>query len=370
MPSDSNLSNLPKERRETDRVLTHERKKSDEEIGQRDARADALSAMVLLARGRADDVLEQARNRADVILAREGSTSGQRRTLREERAEADVALQEERVTADAKITGEDDHRARALAGLLRLERERTDEALLIERARGDAASAATNDFMAMVTHDLRNLLGAIALVAEVQIQEATDDETGERVRDAARKIQRLTARTSRLVGDLVDVTTIEGGQFVTTPRTSEVKVLLQDSMDAFEPLASAKGVSLEAIIADGSLLASFDHGRILQVLANLLANSIKFTDKGGRVTIRVETTDTDVCFFVADTGSGIARDQLEPIFERFWQVTKNDRRGLGLGLFISKCIVEAHAGRIWAESTLGKGSTFCFTLPRVAVSMA
>ncbi|MEZ0310880.1 MAG: sensor histidine kinase [Myxococcota bacterium] len=368
MPSDSDPNKLPKERRETDRVLHHERRKSDEHIGQ--ASADETSAVVLRARGRADEVLGQARDRADQILEREGSTSGQRRALREERAAADLTLQKEHVTADARVTDESDDRVRALTGLLRHERERTDEALLVERLRGDATTVATSDFMGMVTHDLRNLLGAIALVAEVQLQTAADDEPGRRARDAARKIQRLTARTSRLVGDLVDVASIEAGQFATVPTTSEVRVLVQDSIDAFEPLAASKDISLEASIAASSLVASFDYGRILQVLANLLANAIKFTDKGGRVTLRVEATDTDVCFSVTDTGAGIAPDQLEPIFERFWQVTKNDRRGLGLGLFISKCIVESHAGRIWAESTVGKGSTFCFTLPRVAAALA
>jgi signal transduction histidine kinase len=222
--------------------------------------------------------------------------------------------------------------------------------------------------MGMVTHDLRNLLGAIALVAEVQIQTATEDEPGRRAREAAAKIQRLTARTSRLVGDLVDVASIEVGQFATTLKTSDVQALLQDSLEAFEPLALNKNISLEVVDAGGSLRASFDHGRILQVLANLLANAIKFTDQGGHITVRVEATDSEVSFFVQDTGAGIASDQLETIFERFWQVTKNDRRGLGLGLFISKCIVEAHAGRIWAESKVGEGSTFCFTLPRVAAA--
>jgi signal transduction histidine kinase len=109
-------------------------------------------------------------------------------------------------------------------------------------------------------------------------------------------------------------------------------------------------------------MAKFDHERILQVLANLLTNAIKFTPAGGRILLRVEPVGQDVCFSVADTGPGIPSHQLESVFERFWQARSEDRRGLGLGLFISKGIVEAHGGRIWAESQPGKGSTFSFTL--------
>ena len=106
-----------------------------------------------------------------------------------------------------------------------------------------------------------------------------------------------------------------------------------------------------------------DHERIFQVLANLLSNALKFTDRHGTISVRVESEGSEARFSVADTGAGIAGDHLESIFERFWQVSQGDRRGLGLGLFISKGIVEAHGGRIWTESELGKGSTFFFTVP-------
>jgi signal transduction histidine kinase len=102
---------------------------------------------------------------------------------------------------------------------------------------------------------------------------------------------------------------------------------------------------------------------MLQVLANLLSNSIKFTARGGNITVSCVDNGGGLQFCVSDTGSGIPQEMLESVFERFWQVGKNDRRGLGLGLYISKCIVEAHGGRIWTESTLGVGSRFYFTLP-------
>jgi signal transduction histidine kinase len=111
-------------------------------------------------------------------------------------------------------------------------------------------------------------------------------------------------------------------------------------------------------------MATFDQHRILQVLGNLIANSLKFTPQGGKITIAVEPAADCICISVRDTGSGIPEHAIGQIFERFSQAEKNDRRGLGLGLYISRCIVEAHGGRIWAESQPGSGSMIAFTLPK------
>ena len=130
----------------------------------------------------------------------------------------------------------------------------------------------------------------------------------------------------------------------------------------FQATAAAKGISLNAELVQGSLLADFDHDRVLQVLANLITNSIKFTLPGGKIILCVEDKGAELQFSVSDTGPGIPSDMFEAVFERFWQIGKNDRRGLGLGLYISKCIVESHGGKIWVESKLGEGSRFFFTL--------
>ncbi|HEY0715087.1 MAG TPA: ATP-binding protein, partial [Polyangia bacterium] len=103
--------------------------------------------------------------------------------------------------------------------------------------------------------------------------------------------------------------------------------------------------------------------RILQVLANVLGNAIKFTPAGGRITVRLECNGKQATIAVADTGPGIAPSQLERIFERLAQTQPTADRSLGLGLFIARAIVEGHGGRIWAESALGEGSTFFVTLP-------
>lgn len=363
--SPDDRSDVP-EREQTDQSLHVERKKTDHELNKQHASMDKDSdAIVQQERDHADEVLEEARERADESTDRDVS---RRQALRRERSQQDATVEQDRHTADEALTAERQERARALASLLRLEREQTDERLLIERARGDADLAVRDDFMGMVAHDLRTLLGGIALSAELQLRNATaTDEDGRRVRDAAAKIQRLTARMNRLIGDLVDVVSIEAGRFATEPTSYDAQALIREVVEAFQPAASAKGVSLNAS-TDGSLLVELDHERIFQVLANLLSNAIKFTGREGTISIRVASVGSDVRFSVADTGAGIAGDHLESIFERFWQVSQGDRRGLGLGLFISRCIVEAHGGRIWAESKIGKGSTFHFTLPRAAPS--
>jgi signal transduction histidine kinase len=354
----------PPERNETDQSLQLEREKTDEELGRRNSAIDEDSdAAVGEARRRSDEVLSGAREQADETLEREGSSAGERRALQRERTHEDATVREERLTADVKVVEERLRRIRALASILQVEREDTDERLLLERARGDAALAARDDFMGLVTHDLRTLLGSIALSAELLTRTATEDEAGQRNLALARKIQRLTKQMTRLLGDLVDVASIEAGRFAIALDTGDANELIRDTLEAFRPAASAHGISMTATGADGELLARYDQDRIVQVLANLLSNAIKFTSDGGSISIEVESAGSEIRFSVSDTGTGVEPDHIESIFDRFWQVTPGDRRGLGLGLFISRCIVEAHGGRIWAESAPGKGSTFCFTLP-------
>ncbi|MFY0529247.1 ATP-binding protein [Archangium gephyra] len=358
------------ERTHTDEGLRLEREKSDLEYAktQTDIEEDA-DAAIDKARGRADASLRAARDHADVKLARQEAPST-RETISQERAREDATLQGERATADAELRDERAERKRALDALLHLERAETDTRLVTERARADEGLATRDQFMGMVSHDLRTLLGGIALQAALLKRGAAEDEAGRRAVQAAEKIQRYTARMNRLIGDLVDVASIEEGRIRVAPALQDASALVRESVEAFQPLASAHGLSLDVEIRGNTLMAKFDHERVLQVLANLLSNAIKFTPAGGRISLRVEPVDQDVRFSVADTGPGIPTQQLESVFERFWQARSEDRRGLGLGLYISKGIVDAHGGRIWAESQPGEGSTFSFTLPGASTSSA
>jgi signal transduction histidine kinase len=167
----------------------------------------------------------------------------------------------------------------------------------------------------------------------------------------------------RLIGDLVDIASIEAGALTVTREVSDLTSVIVEAVDSFHPRAAAAGVSL-VIDPVPALAVAFDPARILQVLTNLLSNAIKFTQAGGRVIIRVSVAGGgDIRVSVSDTGIGIPVDKLHAVFVRFLQVAKNDRRGVGLGLYISKCIIQGHGGRIWAESRLGGGTTITFTLP-------
>jgi signal transduction histidine kinase len=178
-----------------------------------------------------------------------------------------------------------------------------------------------------------------------------------------KRIDRYAARMNRLIADLLDVASIDAGKLAMKPVRGDWVALITEVADTFRAAASAKGIALRTEIARQPLLGKFDHDRMLQVLGNLLSNSIKFTAQGGEIACRVERVAEELRICVSDTGTGIPENALSSIFERFGQVGQNDRRGLGLGLYISRCIVEAHHGSIWAESKHGEGSTICFKLP-------
>ncbi|WP_309893690.1 HAMP domain-containing sensor histidine kinase [Archangium sp.] len=357
------------EQERTDQSLRQEREKTDDAFDKhQDAiEADADSALQR-ARASADASLRVNRAETDERLTHSEAPQKERQSVANERTREDASLHQERATSDEKLQDEREARRSALSKLLWLERETTDDHLLTERGLSDDALAARDEFLAMVSHDLRTLLGGIAMRAALLVKNASEDEAGQKVRKNAGSIQHFTARMNRLIGDLLDVASIEVGKLLIQPRPEDAIGLVREAVEAFQPTASAKGLSIDADVDRYSLLALFDQERILQVLANLLSNAIKFTPAGGRVSIRVEPVEEDVRFSVTDTGSGIAEDNLGRVFERLWQGRATDKRGLGLGLYISRCIVEAHGGRIWAESKTGAGSTFFFTLPRAPTS--
>jgi signal transduction histidine kinase len=368
-------NDLSPERKRTNESLRTEREKTDQAVAanQRDVakHADAVvdrardkaDAVLSLARENDDTVLEAAREKADETLDPGPHGVQPEAAIIEQRALADEALRGERDGADETLRLEREEYAGKLIRFLPLERESTDRYLLTERIRSDDALASRDDFLAIVAHDLRDLIGGVVMSAALLSKRAPQNEDGARIVAETGRIKRYAARMNRLIGDLVDVASIDAGKLAVTPATWDLAIPIAEAVDSFRATASAKGVSLEAQIDAAPLLAAFDHQRILQVLANLISNSLKFTPRGGKITIRGEREAGNVRLCVRDTGSGIPDDALGRIFERFAQVGKDDRRGLGLGLYISRCIVEAHGGRIWAESQPGAGSKMCFTLP-------
>lgn len=351
------------ERDQTDESLRLEREKTDQALTDRQVAEEDSDLMVHQARESADAVLTAARAKADQQLNQVSPQDVARATLAKERVLEDEALQDERDSADENLRREREENARVLSRLLPLERDKTDRFLLTERARSDDAVSNRDNFLGIVSHDLRNLLGGIVISAGVLSERAPDIEAGKQTLAETTRIQRYAARMNRLIGDLVDVASIDAGKLAVTPVPRDVAALIAEAVDTFQATASAKGISLQAEMSEQPLPAEFDYDRMLQVLANTISNAIKFTSLGGSIRVRGERAGDDVRICVSDTGPGIPGSMLEAVFERFWQVGKEDRRGVGLGLYISRCIVEAHGGRIWAESKLGEGSRFCFTLP-------
>lgn len=349
------------ERTKTDRSLRAERKKSDEARKASRKRADqAADGVVVRARSVADAVLTASRTTADRQTAREGRPMVTA-AVANQRARADRAVKGERADADVALRGIRADQADALAALLVHERALTDADLLTERARSDADVAHRDDFLGMVAHDIRNLLHAVVLNMEL-LRVGPGGAAAPRS-PAADRILRYVARMNRLIGDLLDVTSIDAGKLAMDCVEDDAAALVAEAAETFQPAAAEKGVALTARTPPGPLVAELDHGRMLQVLANLLSNAIKFTPRGGTVEVGVEAASGGLRFSVADDGPGIPAAMLDAVFERFRQVGRDDPRGHGLGLYISKCIVEAHGGRIWVESEPGHGSRFTFTLP-------
>lgn len=230
-----------------------------------------------------------------------------------------------------------------------------------ERAASDAArrAVATRDeVMAIVAHDLRNPLGAITMSASL----LEDESEASRVKQRAASIANIAMRMEYLIKTMLDVATMEAGRFSLLPAGCYVDELLDEVMELFQPLARSKGIELEARGAR-ELVIHADRERILQVFSNLLGNALKFTPRGGHVTVVAEREDDHVRFGVVDTGPGISAAQLPHVFERFWGDMTPGVKSTGLGLYIAKEIVAAHGGRIWIESEPGHGAAFNFTVP-------
>ena len=351
------------ERDLTDASLREEREKADQEMtANRIAVEKDADAVVEHARENADAVMVAAREKADE-KADGVPLSATQSTIALDREVEDQALRDERAAADKSVRRERDAKTRLLTRLLPLERDATDQYLLTERARSDDALATRDDFLGMVSHDLRDLLNGVVVSSQFLAQKLEKHSDSAQLLIETARIERYGARMNRLIGDLVDVASIDSGKLAMHAVSCDVSALVIEAVDALRLSASAKGISLEVQNAQEPGAADFDHDRLLQVLANLIANSIKFTSKGGSIRVQCKNVGEAFEFCVEDTGEGIPVAMLEAVFERFWQVGKNDRRGLGLGLYISRCIVEAHGGTIRAESSPGEGTRMLFTLP-------
>lgn len=315
---------------------------------------------------RADEVHEVAtealeRAKEVVVAATEAEQSKAREVVEQLSEHARKALEEERQRVDVLTGREREERKQAFLEVLAQERWDTDQALNIERKSSDALLDTRDEILAVISHDLRNLINAIGLKTEALLRTLPAELTGPRT--LATDIKSSCQVMARWAGDLVDLSSLDAGILELHPRSHDPAQLLERAARAFAPLAEQKGIRLEVQVPEHRSLVVCDLDRIMQVLTNLLDNAMKFTPPGGEISVRVEQLPHGCVFCVRDTGPGIPEPEHARIFERHWHASKGTGGGTGLGLYISKRVIESHRGHIWVESQPGQGSRFCFTLP-------
>jgi signal transduction histidine kinase len=220
------------------------------------------------------------------------------------------------------------------------------------------ALAAKKELLGIVAHDLRNPLSAILLRAS-SIEKG---DGGQKTIEAAASIRATCQRMAFLTQSLLDAASVEAGRMSVAAGRVFVETIIADTLETFALVASEQRIRLEQDVTPNSLDVRADRERLLQVLSNLVGNALKFTPQGGTVRICAQSVRGRVKFEVRDTGPGIGPEHLPHLFEPYWKSDLRGRRGIGLGLYIAKGIVEAHRGRIWVESSPGKGSSFQFEL--------
>src|SRR6218665_625035 len=238
-----------------------------------------------------------------------------------------------------------------------------ENARLYQSAR--RSTEARDVVLGIVAHDLRNPLNTILMVThllQITVERSGWTRPTENLDKWLNSLSSSAQRMNRLIEDLLDVSRLEAGQTLSVRMSVQsARALLEEALEASLPQAGTLHLTLE--LAEDLPPVLGDRDRLLQVFSNLVGNALKFTPPGGRVRLGARVEGGQVEFFVADTGPGIPPEARAHLFERFWQLHRDDRRGAGLGLSISKGIIEAHGGRIRVESEPGQGSTFFFSVP-------
>ena len=228
------------------------------------------------------------------------------------------------------------------------------------------AVQARDDLVAVVSHDLRSPMTVISMLCGMMQKAFSSDgsHSSKRIASAIDTMQQATSRMNVLLEDLLDTSRIDAGRYTINPRPTSVAQIFEDACALLSPLATAKAIDM-SFHAEPDLHINADPERLFQVLSNLIGNAIKFTPQQGRVGITAMSVGDEIVFSVRDTGEGITAEQLPHVFDRYWTVKEGNPNGTGLGLYISKGIVQAHGGKLHAESQPGMGSEFRFTVPKI-----
>jgi len=224
------------------------------------------------------------------------------------------------------------------------------------------------NFLNVASHELRTPLASIKGFAQIMHERMIGEISDEQERGLT-VVLRNVERLDRLIQDILDISRLESGTMQYKPEPVTVSDLLTEAVNIVKPLTGHRKVTIHADDCHTLQPLIIDKGRIVQVLVNLLNNAVKFSPNQSTISVRTRLQGDQVLFEVEDQGRGIPADNLEKIFETFFQVDQGlDRKfgGTGLGLSIARGIVDAHGGRIWAESTPGAGSILRFTLPVIS----
>lgn len=224
-----------------------------------------------------------------------------------------------------------------------------------------ASLRARDEMMGVVSHDLRNPVAAVKMLSRTLLR--AQDKGGTQVQESIELISQAAEQMDALIRDLLDVNRLDAGGLVISPVPVDPSVLLTDSLQTMRPLVEEKSLTLDIQIETTLPKVMADRERIQQTLSNLVGNAIKFSPAGSKIVVGARREADAVIISVLDHGQGIAHEHLPRVFDRYWQSSRTDRQGAGLGLAIAKGIVEAHGGTIWIESSPGEGTRASFTLP-------
>ena len=235
----------------------------------------------------------------------------------------------------------------------------------------ERANRLKSEFLASMSHELRTPLHTIIGFSEL-LAEELEGPLNEKQKRFMSHIHQDSLHLLELINEVLDLSKIEAGRLELRLETFDMIATVDEALSSAKALGAQKSIAIDSRVPGGIALYA-DRLRVKEILYNLLSNAVKFTPDGGKIRIEATLESASITISIIDTGVGIAADQHESVFNKFYQVgstTKGVREGTGLGLAITKRLVEQHGGKIWVESEPGKGSRFSFTLPLTAQAVA